>query len=219
MSDPSLDRDQALDALADLARTLAHDLNQPLAAASNYVAVARQIANTQAPAATGLAAALEKTEGQIVRATEAVRRMRSALAPIEPEMAACSLHALIRQAWASAEAQPDNEAVLRLRAADDAILADAAQIEAALRHLLLVAGKSTADAIVTWSNDEAIVVELHGSAAKPGEHSPAATLEWAIAARILRAHDGMISLDRTDAGLAIRIVLPLAQPGAGDSAV
>jgi two-component system sensor kinase FixL len=198
--DPDLDR--ALDALAETIRTLAHDLNQPLAAASNYIAAARQIASAQALSAKPLANALEKTSAQIARAADAVRLMRAALAPGEPQMTGCALHALIEAALAS----DGRGAALSLAAPDDRIFADPAQIEAALTLLFRAFGGEGL-AIATASEAPGVRLEL---SAERADETAQQSLALAAAARILRAHDGEIATGDKNGRRLVTLRLPLA---------
>jgi signal transduction histidine kinase len=212
--------ESALEALAEMARALAHDLNQPLAAASNYLAVARQVARKQAPDAPALAESLEKAAMQITRATEAVRRMRVSMAPDDPNLTEQRLHDLIQRASAS----PENGTVkfdLRLDAANDAVLADADQLGSALVHLLGAAieaaggGQDGVATIATSSNGHRIQAEIAvsgpGSTTQPkAGRSAAKAIEWALSQRILKAHHGRLQREVVPAGPVVRFILPLA---------
>jgi phosphoglycerate-specific signal transduction histidine kinase len=97
--DAASNAESALEAVAQIVQTMAHDLSQPLAAAANYLAVARQIARRQAAEAQSLGEALEKAAAQLTRATDVVRRMRASLATEEPQ----TLDDLLRTLRASGE--------------------------------------------------------------------------------------------------------------------
>jgi two-component system, LuxR family, sensor histidine kinase DctS len=88
-----LQQTDRLVSLAEMATTLAHELNQPLMAMSNYVSVARQLA-TQGNKAT-----LEQTMGsiseQVQRAAEIVRRIREFARRHTPRLESCQLNALM----------------------------------------------------------------------------------------------------------------------------
>ncbi|MGB8363687.1 MAG: PAS domain S-box protein [Rhizomicrobium sp.] len=66
-----------LTAMGQMTSALAHELNQPLTAISNYANAARRtLESIDAPQATLAREMLEKASGQIVRAGEIIRRLR-----------------------------------------------------------------------------------------------------------------------------------------------
>ncbi len=210
-----LDPETILASLADIARTLAHDLNQPLAAASNYLAVARQAARKQQPGPPAIAEALEKASGQIARATEAVRRMRASLAPGEPNRTEQSLHALLRRASAEFTASTKVEINLRLEAEADMVLADAAQMEVAIGALLRAASGpvegivSDGPTVVTERIGQAIRVTIVASS--PQQAQSPFVLTRLLAQAILKAHEGTFGYAR---GGDVSFVLPLLRSDA-----
>jgi two-component system CheB/CheR fusion protein len=127
-----------LDSMADMATALAHELNQPLAAATNYFALARQIAGS-GPQPPTLQEALEKASGQLLRAGQIIAHLREFMTRGEPNRVEQSLHALIRDACelvAPSMRELNVELTLRLEAAEDEVLADRIQIEQALVNLI-----------------------------------------------------------------------------------
>ena len=84
-NDAAPNDEPALEAVTQIVLTMAHDLSQPLAAASNYLAVARQIARRQVAEAESLTEALAKAAAQVTRATEVIRGMRASLASDKPQ--------------------------------------------------------------------------------------------------------------------------------------
>lgn len=70
-----------LGAMGAMAATLAHELNQPLAAASNYLRGTRRLIDNMGEATpAGVAVGLTETEKQILRAGEIIRRVRDMVA-------------------------------------------------------------------------------------------------------------------------------------------
>ena len=121
--------------MADMTAALAHEINQPLTAAANYLSAARRLVGGN-PAAL---AALDKTEAQLVRAGRIVGRLREFMARGEPETVTQSLHEVIRGARelaAPALKQANVDLNLRLEAAQDLVLADRVEIEQALVSLI-----------------------------------------------------------------------------------
>jgi C4-dicarboxylate-specific signal transduction histidine kinase len=128
-------RGDRLALMADMTAALAHEINQPLTAAANYLSAARRLVGGN-PAAL---AALDKTEAQLVRVGRIVGRLREFMARGEPETVAQSLHEVIRGARdlaAPALKQANIDLNLRLEADQDLVLADRAEIERALVTLI-----------------------------------------------------------------------------------
>jgi two-component system, chemotaxis family, CheB/CheR fusion protein len=129
-----------LDSMADMATALAHELNQPLAAATNYFSVARQLAGdiSQAPK-PALREAIDKAASQLLRAGQIIAHLREFMARGEPNRVEQSLHGLIRRTCelaAPAARERGVEIVLLLDSAEDEVLADGVHIEQALLNLM-----------------------------------------------------------------------------------
>ena len=129
-----------LDTMAALAATLAHELNQPLTAATNYFALSRQLAGgLSQPPKVELLEALDKASAELLRAGQIITHMREFLARGEPNRVEQSLHALIRRTCelvASTAREHEIEIVLGLNAEEDEVLADRVPIEQALVNLI-----------------------------------------------------------------------------------
>ncbi len=217
MQDP--ETEAALDALADVLSTLAHDLNQPLAAAGNYLSAARRMARRLG--ASDLEEALEKAAAQLVRASQSVQKARASFGTGETQRARESLHDLIRRAFAGNARLPAVGATLHLNAADDAVLVDAPRVMDAFVHLArALAGNGEAALTLATSSDvERIHVEIVGT--DPGvedcsltETAPVSPLAYAIARRIFTIHDGSITVRKLDADrVGVQVRLPLAGAG------
>ena len=129
-----------LESLANMATALAHELNQPLAAASNYFALVRQLVGEPGqPAKPALQDALDKASGQLQRAGQIIGHLREFMARGEPDRVEHGLHALIRRACEFAQPLAREQCVeltLRLDAAEDEVLVDRIHIEQALLNLM-----------------------------------------------------------------------------------
>ena len=86
-----------MNSLGEIAAVLAHELNQPLAAITNYVRGARTIANRLELKDDALLDALDEAGGQALRAGEIIRRTRDMLARQQSERQTVSLAALISE--------------------------------------------------------------------------------------------------------------------------
>jgi len=73
-----LDHASRMSAMGTMAATLAHELNQPLAAAGNYLAGGRRLlAALDEPVKSSVTSAVEKAEQQVHRAAEVIHRARA----------------------------------------------------------------------------------------------------------------------------------------------
>lgn len=87
---------QTAAAMSTMAGTLAHELNQPLTAASNYLAASRQfVKQIEAPGHDRLLSGLDRAEDQIQRAGSIIREARSLLRNLPVERAQTWLRPLI----------------------------------------------------------------------------------------------------------------------------
>ena len=129
-----------LDSMADMATALAHEINQPLAAAANYLFAVRHLLEGKAePAGLAVDEALDKASAQMHRAGQIIAHLREFITRGEPDKMEQSLHGLIRRtcelvAPSAREAKVD--VVLNLDAAEDKVLADRVQIEQAMVNLM-----------------------------------------------------------------------------------
>jgi two-component system, LuxR family, sensor kinase FixL len=88
-----------LNAMGTMASTLAHELNQPLTAANNFISGARRLAGQiETPLAGELLAALEAAGASAVRAGEIVRRLRELVSRGRASAKAEHLPKLIKEA-------------------------------------------------------------------------------------------------------------------------
>jgi C4-dicarboxylate-specific signal transduction histidine kinase len=230
---PEQHRRDQLALMADMTAALAHDINQPLTAAANYLSAARRLVGDN-PAAL---AALDKTESQLVRAGRIVGRVRELIARGEPKTVEQSLHEVIRGARELAspafkEAKVD--LTLRLEAAQDLVLADRVEMERAFVSLIGAAIKvvgGSAERMVTISTSLANgVIQTDIAYWRPGTSEPidVELLEplnpgslgdnlW-IARAIIAAHSGSVwAAPRPQGGAMFRFALPLVERGRGDA--
>jgi two-component system sensor kinase FixL len=92
-----------LSALGEMASTLAHELNQPLTAITNYLkGSSRLLASAEDENSRMVSEAIAKAAGQALRAGEIIRRLRDFVARGEPEKAIENVNSLIEEASALA---------------------------------------------------------------------------------------------------------------------
>jgi PAS domain S-box-containing protein len=138
LESPLLLHRNRLDLIAEMASALTHEINQPLAAASNYLAVARHALGGQNEVRGPAVEALEKASAQMVRAGKIVSHLREFILGAEPDKHEQSLHDLIRRTceFLRPSAQEANvEIILKLLASEDRVLVDGVQIEQAVINL------------------------------------------------------------------------------------
>ena len=128
-----------LTALGEMASALAHELNQPLAAISNYVTGCRQLIAREGHAPSRVADALDRASEQALRAGQIIRRLREFVARGETERRIEPLAKLIEEAGALALVGAREHGV-RVRfdidPAADFVLADKVQIQQVVLNLI-----------------------------------------------------------------------------------
>lgn len=81
-----------LTTMGEMASSLAHELNQPLSAISNYcMGIAKRLSSTQNPLSNELVPALEKASDQAHRAGTIISRIRSFVKRSEPQSELCNI--------------------------------------------------------------------------------------------------------------------------------
>ncbi|MCK1722230.1 sensor protein FixL [Bradyrhizobium sp. 141] len=128
-----------LTAMGEMASALAHELNQPLAAISNYMKGSRRLlAGSSDPNMPKVESALDRAAEQALRAGQIIRRLRDFVSRGESEKRVESLSKLIEEAGALGLAGAREQNVqLRFSLDPDAdlVLADRVQIQQVLVNL------------------------------------------------------------------------------------
>jgi two-component system sensor kinase FixL len=123
-----------------MASTLAHELNQPLSAISNYLKGARRILDGPAQNAPSLVAeALDKASEQSLRAGQIISRLRNFVARGKAERAVESLSKLLEEASALALVGAKDQGVkvrFDLDTSNDLVLADKVQVQQVVLNLI-----------------------------------------------------------------------------------
>src|SRR5262249_25116493 len=86
-----------LTAMGEMASTLAHELNQPLAAITNYLRGSRRLLDQPEGDRTRVRDAVEKAADQALRAGQIIRRLRDFVARGESEPRVESLNKIIEE--------------------------------------------------------------------------------------------------------------------------
>ncbi|MDA9434080.1 sensor protein FixL [Bradyrhizobium sp. CCBAU 51627] len=128
-----------LTAMGEMASALAHELNQPLAAISNYMKGSRRLlAGSVDPNTPKVESALDRAAEQALRAGQIIRRLRDFVSRGESEKRVESLSKLIEEAGALGLAGAREQNVqlrFNLDPAADFVLADRVQIQQVLVNL------------------------------------------------------------------------------------
>lgn len=153
-----------LTALGEMASTLAHELNQPLSAISNYLRGSVRLLGAEEIPRERLTEALEKASEQTLRAGEIIRRLRDFVSRGETERRVESLPKLIEEASALALVGVKEHGIrvqFDLDPAVDLVLADRVQIQQVVLNLI----RNAIDAM-----EDSVRRELHVSVRPAEEH-------------------------------------------------
>jgi two-component system, LuxR family, sensor kinase FixL len=139
-----------LSAMGEMASALAHELNQPLAAISNYMKGSRRLlAASPVATASKIETALDKAAEQAIRAGQIIRRLRDFVARSESERRVESVAKLMEEAGALGLIGARERGVslrFELDPADDLVFADRVQIQQVLVNLFRNATEAMAEA-------------------------------------------------------------------------
>lgn len=127
-------------AMGGMATTLAHEINQPLAATAVYLKAAKRMLDKDGAGQWDVAAeALDKASNQILRAGSIIRHMREFVARDEPNKTHVGLHELIAGACeltAGTARHANVVLTLDLDAESDAVLVDRVQLKQVMVNLI-----------------------------------------------------------------------------------
>lgn len=224
-----------LSAMGEMASALAHELNQPLAAISNYMKGSRRLlAASPDLNASKIEAALDKTAEQAIRAGQIIRRLRGFVARTESERGVESVARLIDEAAALGLIGARERGVSlksELDPANDLVFADRVQIQQVLVNLFRNATEAMAESarrelIVSNSRILGEMIEIVVSDTGIGLtetvlsnlFQPFYTTKetgmgvgLSISRSIIEAHGGRMRAERNKAGGAtFRLTLPTA---------
>ena len=131
---------QTQTAMSAMAAALAHELNQPLAAASNYVGACRHMAaGLEGESKPAVVSGLDEAETQIRRTSEIIRHARDLVGSVSAERQPASLRSLVANALKPLRATSQcGDLELRIAVDPDAdgLLVNPVQIEQVLTNLL-----------------------------------------------------------------------------------
>lgn len=158
-----------LSELGKMSSALAHELTQPLSAADNYLGAARRLLAGEDPAAAlpRVAQAVEKADGQVVRAAQIIRRLRGFIGKGESRRAVEDVRALVEEAVEIALVSPRHADVgLRLDIAHrlPPVMVDKVQVQQVLLNLV----RNACEAL-EGRPGKAVTVHAAAAPAAPGD--------------------------------------------------
>jgi two-component system, LuxR family, sensor kinase FixL len=147
---------ERLSAMGGLAAGLAHELNQPLAAAMTYLETAQLLCDTPAALrSTSVGETLSSATDEIMRAGQIMKRLRQLVTTGEPDKTFVNLHEFIQDPILAF--LPNRQKIkveFELEAAVDCVLADEVQIKQVLSNLI----KNAVEAMSHSSNKRLRVI-------------------------------------------------------------
>ena len=223
-----------LGSLGELAAAVAHEINQPLAAAGTYTRLVSDAVQEGGADAGMVADTAKKAAAQVERAAEVVRRLRSLVRLDRSSRAPCTVERIVTETIAMCQPSLDrsNIAVAWSGAADvPAIMVDMLQVEQTLMNLI----RNSTEAIVESKQPNgAIQIDVVSSGgnwveirvADNGPGFPADFVETlptfsshkaegigiglSLCRSIVEAHGGRLWLNRSARGAEVRFTLPVA---------
>lgn len=222
-----------LNAMGEMAGSLAHELNQPLTAIVNYVNAAQQLV-ARDPANPRLGELLQKAADQAVRAGQIVSRVRANVDRGEVEASAQSLASLVHEAVdVAVQGVPRDGVDIRfdLDRTADTVMADRIQVQQVILNLVrnaveAMAGSPRRELRIGSREGEAGFLEVHVADTGPGISSEVADrlfqpfvsgkadgmgVGLSISRNIIEAHGGRLwASNNADGGATFHFILPRA---------
>ena len=232
-----------LTAMGEMASTLAHEINQPLSAISNYLqGCSRLLEPVEHPNAPKIRGALAETIKQTLRAGHIIRQLREFVARGETEKRPENISKLVEEASALALVGAKEEGIktlFRFASHTDEVLVEKVQIQQVLLNLMRNAteamqGCDRKELLVTTSapDDEKVTVSVADTGSGLSEEiaerlfQPFVTTKPAgmgvglsISKRIIEAHGGEMWAEPNEGGGTVfRFTLQSAPEGSASDA-
>jgi two-component system, LuxR family, sensor kinase FixL len=230
----SLAKRARLGSLGELAAAVAHEINQPLAAAGTYTRLVQDAAQEGSADPAMLAETAKKAAEQVERAAEVVRRLRSLVRLDRSSRAPCSVERIVTETIAMCQPSLDRSGiVVDWTGATNAppVMVDMLQIEQTLMNLI----RNSIDAIVDSKQSAGVIridvvtndrnwVEVCFADNGPGfpadfedalppfssQKAEGIGIGLSLCRSIIEAHGGRLWLNRNAPGAEVRFTLPAA---------
>jgi two-component system, LuxR family, sensor kinase FixL len=223
-----------LSVMGQMASAMAHELNQPLTAATNYLETARHLLATAPQPAERIGELLQRAVAQTARAGDVIRRLRQFVTKGDNDRRPESLNRLVEEALALAlvgERQSGVRVTFDLDHALPPVLADSVQIQQVVLNLvrnaieamqdcdrreLSIATRSTGDMaeVMVADTGPGIAPELADRIFQPfvTTKPTGMGLGLSICRDIVEAHDGLLTCTpRPEGGTVFRLALPIVR--------
>ncbi len=228
-----------LSSMAAMASALAHELNQPLSAAANYLQAATRLLDYFPQRPPAVNEALDAAASQMLRAGRIVTHLHQFISRGDSARTLQSLHGIIKHTCEfSAPFINENDVslILRLDAPRDLVFADNVQIQQALVHLLrnaceaMSTSKTRKLTIATTLKNQTLQIDVIDTGAGLPKSADADFFEpfsstkesglgvgLSISRSIIESHQGRIWAERDAVGGArFSFTLPLASENADE---
>jgi len=230
----SLAQRARLGSLGELAAAVAHEINQPLAAAGTYTRIVQDAAQDGSADPAMLAETAKKAAAQVERAAEVVRRLRSLVRLDRSSRAPCSIERIVTETIAMCQPSLDRSGiVVDWPGAANAppVMVDMLQVEQTLMNLM----RNSIDAIVESEQPTGVIridvvpndrnwVEVCFADNGPGfpadfvdtfppfssQKAEGIGIGLSLCRSIVEAHGGRLWLNRNARGAEVRFTLPAA---------
>jgi two-component system, LuxR family, sensor kinase FixL len=222
--------------LGEMAAAVAHEINQPLAAAGTHARLVNDTLREGSADPAALAATAEKAAAQIERAAEVVRRLRALVRLDRSARAPCNIERIIRETVALCRPALDQHNI-GVRVSVDSglplVAADALQIGQTLLNLMRNAidavaetrhagGMITTEATLNGAGEVEVRVADNGPGFPPdfadnpflpltSRKAEGLGIGLPLSRSIIEAHGGRLWLDRHARGGDVHFTLPAAQ--------
>lgn len=130
-----LDHLTRVSAMGTIASMIAHELNQPLTAAANYLSVTQKLLQQEKVPASILSAIAESRDA-IFHAGSTIKSVRELVARSQPITTACSLTELVQEALRHMLKQTDCRITVNIAPDADEIVVNRMQVEQVLHNLM-----------------------------------------------------------------------------------